>query len=103
MTNPADPGTLPTSAQEEKLNTTIMRIACHQRSRRRDYVEPPVTFVMVKSEKAEEVIRVLTNAGPKQIAPGEQWTFAVNTLNPDDLKALFPAGGSQSGGSVRGE
>jgi hypothetical protein len=30
---------------------------------------------------------------PTQIAPGEQWTVAVNTLNPDDLKALFPAGG----------
>ena len=28
---------------------------------------------------------------PKQIAPGEEWTFAVNTLNQDELKTLFPA------------
>ncbi len=28
---------------------------------------------------------------PKQIAPGEQWILAVNTLNADDLKTLFPA------------
>ena len=32
---------------------------------------------------------------PNQFALGEQWTVAVNTLNPDDLKALFPAGGSR--------
>ncbi len=30
---------------------------------------------------------------PIQIAHGEKWTFAVNTLNPDDVKAMFPAGG----------
>jgi hypothetical protein len=33
---------------------------------------------------------------PKQIAAGEQWTFAVNTLSPDELKALFPAGGDSA-------
>jgi hypothetical protein len=27
---------------------------------------------------------------PNKIAPGEKWTFAVTTLNPDDAKALFP-------------
>lgn len=40
---------------------------------------------------------------PNRIAPGEQWTFVVNTLNPDELKALFPAGSGQSAGSVRSE